>query len=70
MKRGIRNARRGKPPSGGEPIDVLVRLEHADEQRDRPLRQRLRRHDERLEIHVRGKVGGGLDAELVARVRR
>ena len=70
-QRRRRDARRGEPPGRGEAVDVLVRLEHADEERDRLARAAARGGaDERLEIHVRGKVGGRLDAELAHELRR
>ena len=37
-QRRRRDARRGEPPRLREAVDVLVRLEHADEERDRLLR--------------------------------
>ncbi len=46
-------------PGVGEPVDVLVRLEHPDEERRRPLGQRLdRTRGERGEVGVRRERGG------------
>ena len=39
----VRQPRRRQPPRRDEAVDVLVPLEHADEERRRPLRQRLDR---------------------------
>ncbi len=50
---GLRHARRREPPGVSEPVDVLVELEDADEQRLRPFRERRGRVRERLEIHER-----------------
>jgi hypothetical protein len=64
-----RHARRREPPRRDEPVDVLVPLEHADEQRGGPLRERRRRRrGERREVGVSREHGGGLDA-VVARER-
>ena len=67
----VRHARRGEPPRAGEAVDVLVELEHADEQRRRLLGQRLRRAlEEELEVHERGELARRLDAELAHEARR
>ena len=53
------------PPRFGQPVDVLVALEHADEERLRTRRDRLRLLlEERVEVHVGGKLVGRLEAEL------
>src|SRR5581483_3939937 len=65
---------RGEPPRTREAVDVLVELEHSDEQCRGLRRERHGRTlAEELEVHERGELRGGLDAELAhepARVRR
>ena len=64
----VRQPRRREPPGGGDPVDVLVALEHADEERRRPLGQRRRRRrGEGGEVRVRGEDGGGLAPRARAR---
>jgi hypothetical protein len=64
MERRVRDPRRGAAPGLGELVDPLVVLEHPDEQRDRPLGQRDRRDQERVEVGKGRKDAVGLDAEL------
>ena len=58
-RRASGSSRTTAAPGGREPVDVLVGLEHADEERRRSLRQRdRRRRGEGRQIHV-GLEGGG-----------
>jgi hypothetical protein len=51
-------------PGPRQPVDVLVCLEDADEERDGLRGQRCRLAQELVEVHVRRKGGGRLDPEL------
>ena len=57
-QRGLRDAGGGEPPRVCDRMDVLVSLEHADEQRGRALRER---RDRRL--GERGELGVGRERE-------
>ena len=65
VERRVGHARRRAPPRIGEHVDRLVALEHPDEERQRPRRERrgfgLR---EGLEVHERRELGGRLDPRL------
>ena len=65
------NLRRGDAPRVRQPVDVLVALEHADEQGLWPLRQGLRRFlQERVEVHERRELIGRLQSERADERRR
>ena len=67
----VRHARRGAPPGRGEPVDVLVVLEHADEERRGRVGQRLQRPlAEEAEVHVRGELAPRGSTPVLAHERR
>jgi hypothetical protein len=56
---------RGRAPRGGQPVDVLVALEHADEERLLPIGERARRAvEKRVDVDVGRKRRSGLGAVL------
>ena len=65
VERRIGDARSREPPRIGEHVDRLVALEHAHEERDRPLRERRGLAlEEGLEVHERRELRGRLDTGL------
>ena len=70
VEQRTRYTRRGEAPRLGEHVDGLVALEHADEERGRPLgKRRGLRREERVQVHERREGRGRLARQPRARAR-
>ena len=70
-QRRVGDPRRGEPPGIGDRVDVLVPLQHTDEQRDRVVGQRNEWGlGERAQLGVGRERGRGLDARILNDARR